>query len=242
MPAKDRILFPIPVQDLRSDAIVIAVGDRFGRLVVVSGPLGHRDSRGVRVTYYECRCDCGTVKPINAGGLLRGTIQSCRCLHRQRTSETSKKHGRTPAQLYGVWQAMKRRCRNENDPRFHRYGGRGIRVCPEWESSYEAFRDWAFAHGYHLGLTIERNDNDGDYCPTNCRWATWVEQSHNKQTSFLITAFGETKVLSQWAVDPRCTLTGGGLRKRILCGWSPELAITAPRRKSRHEGDGCTSL
>lgn len=90
-------------------------------------------------------------------------------------------HGEGKTRLYMAWQNMKRRCTNENDIHFSRYGGRGIRVCDEWMDSYIAFRDWSFSHGYEDNLEIDRIDNDGGYEPSNCRWVTRSQQLSNRR-------------------------------------------------------------
>ena len=94
---------------------------------------------------------------------------------------------------------MKSRCSNPTTINFHRYGGRGIKVCDEWEKSYESFRDWALSSGYSDNLSLDRVDNDGDYEPDNCRWATRKEQGENTYTAQLITFNGETHCLAGWA-------------------------------------------
>lgn len=84
--------------------------------------------------------------------------------------------------LYHTWVGMRQRCRNPNNPKYKRYGGRGIKICQEWETIC-GFRDWAFNNGWEEGLTIDRIDNDGDYCPENCRWVTAAENSRKKRTT-----------------------------------------------------------
>lgn len=90
-----------------------------------------------------------------------------------------KKHGMTHTRLYQCWAYMKNRCTNPNNRFYHRYGGRGIKVCDEW-LDFIPFMKWAFENGYHENLTIDRIDNDGDYCPENCKWSTQKEQAINK--------------------------------------------------------------
>ena len=101
-------------------------------------------------------------------------------------------------------------------------------MCEEWRESFSAFRDWAMAHGYEEHLTIERIDNDGDYEPTNCEWITKEKQAHNKRNNVLITAWGETKVLAEWARDPRAVVIQVNISRRIKQGASPEEAISYP--------------
>lgn len=130
--------------------------------------------------------------------------------------------------LYGVWAAMKRRCNNPNAMYWERYGGRGIKVCDEWSNSYRAFEEWGLANGYEPGLTLDREDNNGDYTPENCRWATYQTNAENRSNSVLVTAWGETKNVSRWATDPRCGVREPTIRQRIRKGWDPEIAISAP--------------
>jgi hypothetical protein len=122
---------------------------------------------------------------------------------------------------------MRFRCNNPNAAWYRIYGGRGIRVCEEW-NSFESFQEWALANGYTDNLTIDRIDCNGHYCPENCRWATNIEQSNNKRNNRFVTAFGETKTLSQWAADRRSTVSRGSIEKRIHRGMSPEMAISLP--------------
>jgi len=93
---------------------------------------------------------------------------------------------------------MKKRCNNESDSRYDRYGGRGIRICDEWYD-FETFKDWALSHGYESGLSIDRVDNNGNYCPENCRWADRIVQANNKSNNRLITYNGITHTVAEWS-------------------------------------------
>lgn len=124
---------------------------------------------------------------------------------------------------------MRERCFNENNPEYGRYGGRGIDVCTEW-AVYEAFRDWALANGYAENLSIDRIDNDGNYCPENCRWATAKQQANNTRKTHLITFNGETHSVSEWARI--LNIKQSTLRMRINnYGWSVEDALGKEVRK-----------
>jgi hypothetical protein len=110
-------------------------------------------------------------------------------------------HGLRKTRLYGVWNTMKQRCYNKNCGKYPEYGGRGITVCGEWLNDFKKFYDWAMASGYREGLTIDRIDNDGDYSPENCRFATMKEQNNNRRDNVLITVGGATKTIAQWAAE-----------------------------------------
>jgi hypothetical protein len=123
---------------------------------------------------------------------------------------------------------MMSRCYNPKTERYPRYGGRGITICDEWLHNFPAFRDWAFANGYEEGLTIDRIDVNGNYCPENCRWATTSDQMKNTSTNRYLTLNGETHTLSDWS-----RLTGihaTTISNRINRGWSLEKALTTPPR------------
>lgn len=101
--------------------------------------------------------------------------------------------------LYAVWSCMKQRCCNPKNKRWNRYGGRGIKICEEWQNSFESFREWAITHGYSEGLTIDRINNDGNYEPANCRWTTYKEQNNNYSGNVIIEYNGERHTVTQWA-------------------------------------------
>lgn len=99
--------------------------------------------------------------------------------------------------LYGVWCSMKSRCENPNRPKYKDYGGRGIKVCEEWHD-VGVFAEWAFANGYKPGLQIDRENNNGDYCPSNCRFVTPKENSRNRRNTKRLTVNGITKLVVEW--------------------------------------------
>ena len=140
------------------------------------------------------------------------------------------KHGDRPkgkkTRLYNIWSHMCERCNNPNFVYYERYGGRGISVCSEWLGNYDAFREWALSNGYKDNLTLERKDNDGNYCPENCKWATPKEQANNRRSNRLLSFNGETHNIEGWCKIvglPRHIVDG-----RLRRGWSVEKTLTTP--------------
>ena len=133
------------------------------------------------------------------------------------------KHGQSKTRLYATWQNMKNRCYYEGFIEFDRYGGRGIEVCQEWRDNFVPFYEWAMASGYAEGLTLDRIDNDGNYCPENCRWLTKKAQQNNRSNNRYLTYNGKTQSVAQWAEELGvCAKT---IRTRISRGWSIEKAL-----------------
>ncbi len=127
--------------------------------------------------------------------------------------------------LYRIWKGMRDRCQNPNRAKFGIYGARGISVCDEWQS-FENFYKWAVENGYQDDLTIDRIDNDGNYCPENCRWATALEQNHNRSCTLKVLFAGKIRTVSEVA-----SITGVDyflLRSRLKAGMDIETALTAP--------------
>ena len=134
-------------------------------------------------------------------------------------------HGESNTRLYRTWKHMKGRCNNPNDSRYKRYGARGIKVCEEWDSSYEEFKKWAVESGYRDDLTIERINVNGPYEPSNCCWISKSEQSKNKEETLYVTFNGEKLRLVEWA--ERLGVSYYTLHKRIkYLGFSPEQALS----------------
>ena len=108
-------------------------------------------------------------------------------------------HGMSGTRIYECWTDMKRRCYNTKNKRYQNYGGRGIEVCDEWRNDFRAFHDWAMRHGYTDDLTLDRIDVNDNYHPSNCRWLSRAEQMRNTTKNHYITAFGETKTMTEWS-------------------------------------------
>lgn len=163
-------------------------GQIFGRLQII-GKIG---------AYFLCRCSCGRYRLARRWDLEHGNVQSCGCLALERLAEGRTTHGKTGTRLYQIWDAMRGRCQRKRSEKWPNYGGRGISVCDEWQS-FEAFEAWALANGYTDELTLDRINNDGDYTPENCRWATRKEQANNTRRNILVMYKGQLLTLKQAA-------------------------------------------
>lgn len=137
-------------------------------------------------------------------------------------------HGGTNTRLFKIWGGMKERCAREKHPHFKDYGGRGISVCEEWQE-FANFRSWAISNGYETHLSIDRIDPNGDYEPSNCRWATMKEQQNNKRTNHIVCLNGVEHTITEWAEILGINKTT--IKERLRLGWSDEKALTAPVRK-----------
>lgn len=171
-------------------------GKRFGRLTAIG--INEKNDRRI---YYACQCDCGNVKIVRSDALIGGMTKSCGCLKKEqdRVNLTANhSHKMSGTRLYEIWASMKSRCYRKQDANYFRYGGRGILICDEWLNDFKAFYDWSLENGYNQHLTIDRIDNDGNYEPSNCRWATMKEQCNNRNSNISITIGNTTKSLMQW--------------------------------------------
>ena len=200
-------------------------GKKFGKLTVLER-CENSKSGYVR---WLCKCDCGNNSIVYAGNLTKKHTTSCGCYKKQKTIEVKTKHGKVHTRIYKILNAMKDRCFNENNDRYNDYGGRGITICSEWlgENGFNNFEQWALNNGYSEKLTIDRIDPNGNYEPSNCRWATVKEQNNNQRKNIYIEYAGETKTLAQWAEElnfPYFTLYA----RIVTYGWNIKEAFERP--------------
>ena len=158
------------------------IGLKFNRLTVIGFADDYISPKGKHWTNYLCRCDCGNKRIVRATALKNKLTQSCGCLSREQAATRQRKHGLAHKDpLYTVWKGMRERCTNPRQKHWHRYGGRGIRVCAEW-NDFMAFRTWALAHGWRHGLQIDRIDDTQGYSPDNCRIVTCKENNDHRNS------------------------------------------------------------
>lgn len=134
--------------------------------------------------------------------------------------------GRKNTRLYSIYRNMLSRCYNKNTSHYLRYGGRGIKVCDEWLSDFKNFYNWSINNGYSNDLTIDRRNNDLDYCPDNCRWVSIKTQCRNTSRNHMVTINNETKTLIEWSEI--YNINYKTLRDRLKRGWSHEKSLTTP--------------
>lgn len=199
-------------------------GQRFGRLVALEPIRGSRNNP----PKYICKCDCGNIVTVRSCHIVSGHTKSCGCYNSDVVKEMKTTHGQCHTRLYRIWFGMLGRCTKESNEAYHNYGGRGITVCDEWRK-FEPFYEWSMKNGYTDELTLDRIDVNGNYEPSNCRWATRYEQSRNTRRNVVITFNNETKILRDWEIE--LGMNPGTLEARINdYGWSVEKAFTTPVR------------
>lgn len=197
--------------------IPIKVGDRYGSLVTLKkserGPRGHQR--------WVCSCDCGMESVVCASSLVSGNTKSCGCLKRDGSihmTHGATSGGRSPE--YSSWSSMHNRCSNPKNAKWNRYGGRGIKVCERWNSFENFLEDMGSKPS---GTSIDRIDNNGNYEPGNCRWATPKEQANNTRRNVRITANGKSLTVAEWARETGLPYTT--IQKRLRCGNSHESSL-----------------
>lgn len=132
---------------------------------------------------------------------------------------------------------MIRRCDEKNSEKNPRYGGRGIEVCDEWKADFRTFESWAKSHGYRDDLSIDRINNDGNYCPENCRWADEIIQQNNKSNNHIVEYNGKKYTVAELARAVDSPVGLGTIYSRLRNGWSVEKAFSEPPRRNNVKED-----
>lgn len=191
-------------------------GQRFGKYTVIalSEPYkGRKDT-------WLCKCDCGNERIVYGFGLKSGRSTNCGC--------AKTKHGMSKSKLYRVYTLMCQRCHAPYNDNYFRYGGRGIKVCSEWRNNFSVFAEWAFQNGYKEGLSIDRKNNNGNYCPENCRWVDWKTQSNNRRSNHLIEYQGQTHTIAEWG--DILNISPSLIFDRLYRGWDVSRVFDPPIR------------
>lgn len=201
----------------------LMIGRKFGKLTI----LDYAGENSKNRFLWKCKCDCGNDCIAVGSELVRKRgVKSCGCAVRSI-------NGHYRSRLYRIHHSMLCRCYTESTTRFQDYGGRGITVCDEWREKLEgfnAFYEWALNNGYDDNLTLDRIDVNGNYEPSNCRWATREVQENNKRSNRFLTFEGRTLTMAQWSREMK--INRNTLDKRIKNGWSISDALTMPVNKN----------
>ena len=198
-------------------------GKTFNRWTVIQ--YSHKNKFNNR--FWKCICICGQVRVVNESLFKSGRSKSCGCLQKE-VVKNNRIHGLAGTKIYFVWAGMKQRCTNPKQVAYKNYGGRGIKVCDEWQE-FEPFYKWAAINGYEKGRQLDRINNDLGYSPENCRFITPIENECNRSNNIRLTVGNETKTISEWTREK-------GFKKdvisaRLKLGWTPEMAVSTPVRK-----------
>lgn len=195
-------------------------GKRFGRLVVI-----REAGRKRKEAAWECLCECGNTTIVNGYALRSGHTNSCGCYAIKRSKESNTKHGMFGTLIYRTYANMKNRCYNPKYYLFSHYGGKGVTVCDEWlgDRGFQTFYQWSIENGYRKGLSIDRIDNEKNYCPDNCRWVDMSVQQNNRTNNRRITSNGETHTMAEWARINGISYST--IQSRLSRGWKEEDAV-----------------
>lgn len=201
------------------------IGQTYNMLTIIKKDI----SKGTKNKYYFCNCSCGNTKSIRFNHLKNGAIKSCGCSTSEMIKEGNTKHGMYNTPFYRVWDGIKTRCNNENDPEYHNYGGRGISYDPKWEDFIGFYED--MYEEYLEGLSIERIDVNGNYDNKNCTWITMFEQQQNKRNTFYVKYQGKDYVFTNLLRELDLYEDRLLIYKRLKRGWNIEKALFTERKQ-----------
>ncbi len=208
--------------------LIDLTGKKFGRLTV----LGRTKNSKKRYVEWKCRCECGAITVVQGGNLKNGATKSCGCLANILSKKRKLIHGMSYTPEYIIWNNMKNRCLNPKDKNYKNYGGRGIKIYPEWIESFQTFLDYVGLRPTPKHM-IERIDNNKGYFPGNVTWALRKEQNNNKRNNHPITIGKITLNICQWGRKMGIDPTIISVRINRL-GWPPEKAVLQPIKHYKH--------
>lgn len=198
--------------------IIDRTGSRYGRLTVIQASDPFVQPNGSVLAGWLCKCDCGNIVSLRSNALSSGNTRSCGCLREELAGNLRRTHGMRRTTEYRIWLGMRNRCNNPRAKHYDRYGGRGIKICPEWDSFSVFLADMGSRPS--KGHSLDRIDNDKGYEPSNCRWATQKQQCRNTMRNRTILYLGREVCIAE-AVE-LSGISRSALRKRIRRGWPEE--------------------
>lgn len=206
--------------------LFIKEGTKFGKVTFIKESGIKAEPSGGIDRLANCKCDCGVYFTTSIYSINRGRVMSCGCAAVVSLKKRATKHGWCGTKTYKTWESMNSRCRNKNNPMYAVYGGRGIKICKRWHSFENFLEDMGERP---TGKSIDRIDNDGNYCKENCRWSTQKEQNNNTSRNHFVEYKGERKTIMQWSEIL-------GLEFSVICsrinrGWDVDRAMIEKVKK-----------
>lgn len=198
--------------------LIDLTGQSFGRLLVLS-----LEKRNGTNTTWNCECVCGNKKVILGRLLRNGGTKSCGCLSIEDKKTRHITHGQSKTRLYSVWAQMIKRCHNEKYFQYYLYGGRDIKVHPQWKEDFKSFYEWSMENGYEEHLTIDRIEVNDNYNPSNCRWVTMKTQQNNRRNNIVVEINGELMTIAE--LSEKTNINSKVLYARYGKGWRGEKLI-----------------
>ena len=202
--------------------IAVKEGERYGRLIILKESI--KKIRGRRT--FTCLCECGNKKDVIGDNLRMGTTKSCGCLQRELLSNRRETHKMTKTAEYNTLSRMKQRCFNKKHQDYKNYGERGITVCNSWLKFENFLEDMGKKK---KGETIDRINNDGNYCKENCRWTDWETQANNRRGNVILEFEGNKLTIAEWS--RKTGINRKVLEMRIRAGWSIRKSLETRTRK-----------
>lgn len=209
------------------------IGRTFGRLTVLREDGYTRPKKPA----YHCQCECGNTTRVDGSFLRSGKTKSCGCIRREMAADSVRAmnttHGKFGTRIYRIWTGMIQRATNPNSKEFQYYGGRGIGIDASWMRFENFYADMGDPPSDDHSL--DRLDNNGNYCVSNCHWATAIEQQNNRRSNVTIEWKGRTQTIAEWARELQ--INSSTLWRRLANGWSIDEALSTPVMRRRVSND-----